>query len=193
MDNPPCLRVVNWNGRSVHSKQLEFFNFAQRRNIDVAVITETWLRPNISFLHPNFSCIRLDRPANDEVGRGGGVLIAVRKGLSFKQINVSTKMIESTGIIVSSGASQIHIVAAYFPGGRRCADWSQFRRDIRTLSTQDSPFFIIGDFNARHRYWNCAKNNKAGNILFQEAAHSGFNINFPDSPRFHPDGEIHQY
>lgn len=82
------------------------------------------------------------------------MLIAVRKGLSFEQINVSTIMIESTGIIVSSGDSQFHNIAGYFPGGRRCADWSQFRRDIRTLSTQDAPFFIIEDFNARHRYWN---------------------------------------
>ncbi|KXJ72203.1 hypothetical protein RP20_CCG018649 [Aedes albopictus] len=188
MTNHHCLRVVNWNGRSVHSKQLEFFDFVQQRNIDVAVVTETWLRPNISFLHPDFACVRLDRPPSDEVGRGGGVLIAVRKGLSFKQINISTKTIETTGIVISTGVNQICIVAAYFPGGRRCSDWTQFRRDIRTMTNHDVPFFITGDLNARHRYWNCAKSNKAGNILFQEAAQTGLNIHFPDSPTFVPSG-----
>lgn len=85
MSNTATLRLVNWNGRSIHSKQLEFFEFAERHNIDVAVVTETWLRPSISFLHPNFHCIRLDRPSNDEVDRGGGVLIAIRKELKYSQ------------------------------------------------------------------------------------------------------------
>lgn len=187
MANPAVLRAVNWNGRSIHSKQMEFFDFAERHNIDVAIVTETWLRPNVSFLHPNFCCIRLDRPTSDDVGRGGGVLIAVRKGLKFKQVNVATKVIEATGISITAGANQIHFIAAYFPGARRC-DWSQFRRDIRTMVNRSDPFFVVGDFNARHRFWNCAKSNKAGTILHQEAARSGFCINFPDSPTFLPSG-----
>lgn len=189
MASSPCLRVVNWNGRSVHSKLLEFFDFVQRHGIDVAVVTETWLRPNTSFLHPNFSCVRLDRPSSDEGGRGGGVLIAVRKGLVFKQLNISTKIIEATGVTISTtGNNEICIIAAYFPGTRRGSEWSQFRREIRSLVTQNSPYFVIGDLNARHRSWNCVKNNKAGTILCQEASHSGFNINFPDSPTFIPAG-----
>lgn len=39
--------------------------------------------------------------------------------------------------------------------------------------------FFIGDFNARHRYWNCQKMNKAGEILFREYETSDFFIHFP--------------
>lgn len=188
MANPPTLRIVNWNGRSIHSKQLELFDFAERQNIDVAVITETWLRPNISLLHPNFCCVRFDRPSSAEDIRGGGVLIAVRKGIKFDQISVTTKTIETVGISIPTDAYKICIIAAYFPGARRCSEWSQFRRDIHAMVDRDDPFFVVGDFNARNRAWNCDKNNKAGNILLQEATRSGFFVNFPDSPSFIPTG-----
>ena len=190
MANSTSLRIVNWNGRSIHSKQLEFFEFAQRQNIDIAVITETWLRPNISFLHPNFCCVRLNRPSSAEDVRGGGVLIAVRKGIKFNQISVATKTIEAVGVSVSTDNRQIRIIAAYFPGSRRCSDWSHFRRDIRAMVDHDDPFFVVGDFNARNRFWNCEKNNKAGNILLQEATRCGFFVNFPDSPSFIPTGRV---
>lgn len=188
MSNTPTLRLMNWNGRSIHSKRLEFFDFAEQHDIDVAVVTETWLRPNISFLHPNYHCIRLDRHSNHDTERGGGVLIAVRKGLKYDQLNISTKVIEATGISISTTNNQIHIIAAYFPGGRRCANWSLFRRDIRTLTDRTGPFFVVGDFNARHRHWNCVKSNTAGNLLCQEASRLGFYINYPDSPTFIPTG-----
>lgn len=113
----------------------------------------------------------------------------MRKGLVFKQLNISTKKIEATGVTISTtGNNEICIIAAYFPGTRRGSEWSQFRHEIRSLVTQNSPYFVIGDLNARHRSWNCVKNNKAGTILCQEASHSGFNINFPDSPTFIPAG-----
>ena len=188
MSNTLALRLVNWNGRSVHSKQVEFFDFVGRYNIDIAVVTETWLRPSISFNHPNFHCIRLDRPVNDEVDRGGGVLIAIRKDLKYSHLSVTTKVIEAAGISVITATGPLHIIAVYFPGSRRCADWSHFRRDIRTLSDRTEPFFLVGDFNARHRRWNCANNNKAGNLLCQEAARLGLYVNYPDSPTFIPSG-----
>lgn len=188
MARPSSLKIVNWNGRSVQNKHLEFFDFAQRQSIDVAVITETWLQPNINFIHPNYYCVRHDRPSCTEAGRGGGVLIAVRKGIQFHQQNISTKTIEAAEITIPSGDNYISIIAAYFPGGRRCADWSQFRRDIRDMVARDNPFFVVGDFNARNRLWNCENNNRAGNILLQEAACSGFTILFPDSPTFLPSG-----
>lgn len=109
-------------------------------------------------------------------------MIAIRKGIKFNQVSIATKVIEAVGVSIATDNNQICIIAAYFPGGRRCSDWSLFRRDIRTMVDHDDPFFVVGDFNARSRSWNCEKNNKAGNILLQEATRSGFFVNFPDSP-----------
>lgn len=184
MPNSSPLRVVNWNGRSIQNKQLEFFDFLQSHNIDVAVVTETWLRPNISFLHPNYCCIRFDRGTNNDADRGGGVLIAIRREIGFQELRTKSKVIETVGISIPFGEHKLNIIAAYFPGSRRGSDWSSFRQDIRALSNHTDPFLIVGDFNARHNQWNCATNNRAGNLLLQEATHCGFTVHYPDTPTF---------
>lgn len=187
MSNVGVLRVANWNGRSVHGKKLEFFDFLERHDVDVGIVTETWLKTDLAFYHPNFSCVRLDRDSVD-AERGGGVLIAVRTGITFKELSISTKVIETVGISVSTGDGTLQITAAYFPGARRRSAWTQFRRDIATITRGTEPFLVIGDFNARHRLWNCARANKAGTLLLQEATRRNFFVHSPDDFTFHPAG-----
>lgn len=114
--------MLNWNSRSILPKQLEYFEFLNRNNVDVAAVTETWLKPTNSFNHPDYYCLRMDRN-RENVDRGGGVMLSVRKGLVFQQINVNTKLIESVGINVISNDIRIKIVAVYFPGTKRNSDW----------------------------------------------------------------------
>lgn len=187
MDNFHHLRLVNWNGQSVLNKQIEFFDFLLSHDIDIGVVTETWLRPTSSFIHPVFSCVRFDRHSAD-VDRGGGVMIAVRKGFKFSQFEVHTKVIEACGIAITAGDQVIHVIATYFPGERRCSSWQQFKADIRLLTSRNVPYFVVGDLNARHRKWNCLRANKAGTTLAREADIQGFFIHYPDTSTFHPRG-----
>ena len=187
MFNINCLRIANWNGRSVHGKKLEFFDFLERHDVDVAIVTETWLQEKLSFYHPKFSIVRIDRNS-DDAERGGGVLIAIRKGIAFKELDVSTKVVETTGVSIDAATGGLHIFAAYFPGARRRSAWTQFRRDISTLTRGTQPFIVVGDLNARHRSWNCARANKAGTTLWQEAIRHNFFIHFPDTFTFYPPG-----
>lgn len=187
MPNLDNLRVTNWNGRSVYNKKLEFFDFLERHSVDVGIVTETWLQDKHSFFHPKFSCVRFDRVSND-AERGGGVLIAIRKGLKFTELNISTKVIETVGISIHMADGELHLIAAYFPGARRRSNWTQLRRDISTITRRAEPFFVVGDLNARHRHWNCSRANKAGTILFQEAGSNNFFVHFPDSFTFCPYG-----
>ena len=78
MPSLDSLSVINWNGRSVYNKKLEFFDFLERHDVDVAIVTETWLQNKHAFFHPKFCCVRYDRASN-EAERGGGVLIAVHQ------------------------------------------------------------------------------------------------------------------
>lgn len=187
MSNLDYLRIANWNGRSVHGKQLELFDFLERHKVDVGIVTETWLQQKHAFFHPNFLCVRSDRASSD-AERGGGVMIVIRRGIKFSDLNISTRAIESVGISISTADGDLHIIAAYFPGARRRSIWTQFRRDIATLTRRAEPYFVVGDLNARHRHWNCSKANKAGSLLYQEAASRNFFIHFPDSFTFQPAG-----
>lgn len=100
MDNTYSIRVMNWNSRSIRNKEGEFFEFIEKHEIDVAVVTETWLQPNISIYHPNYSCVRLDRPSH-VANRGGGVAIFVRNGIAFKQADgLNTSSIEAVEIVL---------------------------------------------------------------------------------------------
>lgn len=179
--------MANWNGRSVHGKKLEFFDFLTRLKVDVAIVTETWLTKKLSFFHPNYSCVRLDRESED-AERGGGVMIVVREGITYVELDISTKVIECTGISLRTANGNLHIIAAYFPGSGRRSSWTQFRRDISTVTRGTEPYLVVGDLNARHRSWNCARANKAGTVLSQEAISRNFFVHFPDAFTFHPSG-----
>lgn len=179
---------MNWNSRSVRNKLAELSQFLDVHKIDVGVITETWLQHNVSCYVEGYSCVRLDR-ASVSSERGGGVAILVRRGITYTQLDsFQTKTIEAIGIRIQSGDISANIVAAYFPGGRTKQDTLYFKRDIQMLTRSNDPFFIIGDFNSRHRMWNCLKANQTGNILVQLSSSSNFYVHAPDSPTYIPRG-----
>ncbi|KAL1378650.1 hypothetical protein pipiens_015446, partial [Culex pipiens pipiens] len=168
-------------------KKIEFFDFLSRHQIDVATVSETWLKTKNSFYHPDYHIFRADR-RNSEEERGGGVLIALRKGIDYTVLDLNTRAIETVGLEIRLSSQSVHIVAAYFPGIHRGTSWSAFRRDINTLIRRTEPFFVAGDFNARHRQWNCLKANRAGSILVSRAASSDFFIHAPPAFTYQPPG-----
>lgn len=53
------------------------------------------------------------------------------------------------------------ICVAYCP-----KNTTHFESDIRLLTSFSSQFMIFGDFNAKHRAWNCLSDNKSGKQLY---------------------------
>lgn len=187
MANLNSLKVLNWNCRSIRNKVEEFFHFLENHEIDIAVITETWLQLNNSMYHDNYSIVRADRDSPDAT-RGGGVAILVRNGISYSKLETSTRAIEAVGITVAADPTPVNIIAVYYPGSNNRATLCQFRRDIRQLCSIDESFFLVGDLNARHRLWYCAKSNKAGRVLHQEYESTDFYIHAPETPTRIPAG-----
>lgn len=186
MSNNHLLNIVNWNSRSILPKQVAFFDFLERHQIDIATVSETWLRTENSLHHPNYCCIRADRRVSNNNDRGGGVLIAIKRGIKFTQLDIRTGIIEAVGVEIKTVTQPIHILAVYFPGAHRGVVWQTFKRDIDILVRRPVPFFIAGDFNARHRQWNCLRANKAGNILASRSFLADFYIHAPKTPTYIP-------
>lgn len=179
---------MNWNGRSVRNKTLELSNFIQSHEVDIAILTETWLQPNASFFIPKFSCIRMDR-SNSVADRGGGVAILIRNGIDYNMLNcLKTKIIESVGVRLHSTIGSIDIIAAYFAGSRSKDELLKFKHDIKTLTRRSEAFVVVGDFNARHRMWHCSRANTAGNTLAGLIQSSNFYVHAPQSPTYIPSG-----
>jgi hypothetical protein len=174
------INVMLWNANSIVPKKHEFFDFLIENDIQIALLSETYLKPGIGLYHSDFSCYRLDR-----VGRSkGGVAIVVHRSIAH-HLNQSpdTKVLECIGVSVPSPSGTLQFISAYLPGGSQSSGALQkFRSDLVLLTRQSSSFFICGDLNSRHRAWNCSRANQAGKILFAEMNTGNFTVYHPPTP-----------
>jgi len=78
-----------WNATSLNSKEEKFGYFINNNNnIDVALITETWLKPQTNLNFVNYDIIRSDSPRII----AGGIAIIINTQIKFhilSQINIA--------------------------------------------------------------------------------------------------------
>ena len=72
------VNIITWNARGIKQKSIELFSFLINKNINICLVTETWLKTNISLSHNSFKIYRNDR----ENRNGGGVAIIVNINIS---------------------------------------------------------------------------------------------------------------
>lgn len=178
------LSIICWNSQGIRNKIVEFLHFLNQNNIDIALISESWLKPEHTMLLPGYKTYR-----NDRIGRnGGGVVIAVRENVPHSLLPcLNTKAIESISVEIRGTRSFLTLIAAYFPGTSLTKDkMNQYRTDLKILTSRKNSYLICGDLNAKHRSWNCTRANQAGTILFNEMCMRDFIIQFPPSPTYFP-------
>lgn len=154
------LKILFWNAQSITSlsKQTQLEYVLSIENIDIALIVETYLKPHHTFKINDFTIHRNDRLHQAH----GGVAIAIRNNLTHKCVQpLATHIIENIGIELIINQTKTNIFVAYSPKHTH-----HFTNDIVTLTSLNKQFLLFGDFNAKHKSWNCASNNKAGNELF---------------------------
>lgn len=178
--------IMLWNAQSVRPKLTELTNFLHTQKVDICLIPETWLKHGDRCSVRNYTLYRKDRPSPNDNKRnvGGGVAIAIRNGIPHNQLpDLGLDIIETIGIEVQG----VHVYAAYFPGSKlNSQKLALFKSDIAKIATLRKRFLLGGDFNSKHRLWNCSKRNKAGQILFEEMSKRNFLIHFPDTHTYFP-------
>ena len=185
MLNRKSLQIALWNAQSILPKITEFTKFLNSQNIDICLISETWLKVDEGCSVQNYSIYRRDRPSvNIKRNSGGGVAIAIRNDIPHNQLpGLDLQVVESIGIEVCS----IQIYSIYFSGSKLTPQkLRSFNQDIIKIASMRNKFLVGGDLNSKHRLWNCIKGNSAGKILFQEMRKRNFIVHFPDSPTYFP-------
>ena len=174
------IKILNWNARSLKANENELFNFLTVNNVHIAIITETFLKPNIKLKYdPNYVVHRYDRIQ----GSGGGVAIVIHRRIKHRALpHLETKVIETLGIEVQTELGILFIAAAYLPFQCTRELKNYFKGDLQKLTRNRSKFFIIGDFNAKHRSWNNSQSNSNGKILFNDCSSGYYSILSPNSP-----------
>ena len=176
-----CINIANWNACSLKSKAIEFADFLNERTIDVAIITETHLKPGVNIYLPDFRVVRLDRTHS----AGGGVAIALRKNICCKLLpSFNLKVIEAVGVEVSTPVGPIIIIAAYCPSqvSSRNDSSSNLKQDLVKLTRHRQNFILAGDLNAKHQAWGNTRSNPNGKVVHNDLQASSYIILSPDSP-----------
>jgi hypothetical protein len=102
------LKVIAFNGNGIGRQRYELNKQLQDLHIDVAVFSETHLKPHEMFSIPNYNFYRLDR----HPGMKGGTAVAVWKGLPHSHVDLPPlNSIEATGVCIPIDNSEILLAA----------------------------------------------------------------------------------
>ena len=157
------MNVLYMNCRSVKTvnkstnKLAELQNIVCCNEVDIVVLTETWLNSQVKsteILNESFTIYRRDRDPDCESTRGGGVLIAVNNVFSSNLV-YNSEVNEIIAVeLTSTKQTNILFVACYRPPG---SDATQFNNDmysfLLTYSGKYKCMCVMGDFNYPGIIW----------------------------------------
>ncbi|KAJ8919433.1 hypothetical protein NQ315_016531 [Exocentrus adspersus] len=100
--------------------------------------------------------------ATEEIGRGGGVSVAIKRGIDHYMLQVpQLDTIEAVAVgIRTSRYGEVAVASCYHPPGRTILE-----QDIEALLTVGPRVIAIGDFNAKSQDWNSRQQNPSGAAL----------------------------
>ena len=157
MDN---LVFCQWNCRSAIANKANLEYLLNENKVHIALLSETWFKPNSSITFPGYNIIRKDR-----LDGKGGVAILIKTNIKFIKIaNPNFENIFYTAIrIPLKDRSELTLVSVYVNPQSRVSvqTWNSF------FSSFHSPVLFCGDFNAHHVTWGCNDSNIQGNVLLE--------------------------
>lgn len=172
------LTVLNWNADGLAQKELEFKEFIREHQVDVALVTETHLKPAIAIRVPGYAIYRSDRLT----GAKGGTAVIIKRSIDHQPIELPPpNTLETTGIQVTTRRGKLRLIAAYRPP-TRAFDIA----DVENIFRTNESTLLAGDLNAKHQNWNCRTNNAAGNKLQRFADRNNVIIDGPVDPTHTP-------
>ena len=148
-------KIYFTNARSINNKINEIEVELKCNNIQVALITETWLNENIpsqAIEISGYTSIRKDRQGR----RGGGILLYLKDNIPYtRYLNLEDDEQETVWITIRPpklprSVTKIAIVAVYHPPQSNHKLMNRYLSDgIDFLQTKtiNCGLFIIGDFN----------------------------------------------
>ena len=171
------MNAILFNARGYQSSAQEIQAILREGKIELALITETHLTPKSRVTVPGYRCYR-----NDRSTKGGGVMILVREHIKHELIPLPpSSQTEIIGIKLNRGTRTTSAICLYNP--------PKYKLDtalLHKLLTIPGDVIVGGDFNARHRFWNCARSNPNGKVLFEFVTTRTGYLHYPSGPTFLP-------
>ena len=148
------LRLLNVNCQSIVKKKEEIDHLLYSTKTDIIVGTESWLTPDIKgheVFPPDFTVYRRDR----EIGRGGGVFVAVRADVvSLREKDIETEC-EILWIKLNIASNKnLYIGAYYRSNATDDQSLNSLAQSLAKLPRDRSHVWLAGDMNLPGLEWS---------------------------------------
>lgn len=161
------FKVLVLNCRSILNKILKFEQLVELVGADIIVGTESWLREEISsneVFPKGYIIYRRDR----QIGRGGGVFIAVREALP-SSLNFVDPQEEILGVNVKFGRVSRVVVGLYRSPSQDFKILENLDNFLNCPSLDGKDILICGDLNLPNVDWSFLSNsNSVSQILIDD-------------------------
>lgn len=177
MLKPLELRCIQWNCKSFFSKLSEITSMS--RDMDVILLSETWLEEKHNTKVRDFEIVRKDR-----VHRRGGVAILIRKSLKFSVVESVYDCdggLEVCAVRIFRNKDEIVLVSCYNAPGVSsitAANWSKF------FDQFPDKVIFCGDFNSHHTAWGSKRCCTSGVRLMKGLEDSGLTFVNDGNPTY---------
>lgn len=166
------MKIIKINLTSIRNKKPQLSQYLKENNIDIAILAETFLKPEQVFHIHNYNILRKDRITSTY----GGVAILMRKSINFKplSINATNANIEIVACEFNSNIGNIVIISIYIPPST-----SFNSRDLNNIIQQipaNSNFMLCGDFNAHHPMWGDTNMDSKGTYVVNFIEDNNLNL-----------------
>lgn len=151
------LRILYWNAEGIKGRKHEFTHILKELDVDVALLNETFLKPQMNFKLAGYKVYRSDRPTD----QGGGTAVVVRHNLNHHEVITPTlTSIEANAIQLDLKTGPLRLIAAYKQPN---VAWDT--TDLDAILLNGTPTILAGDLNSKHTAWNSRVINRHGNKL----------------------------
>lgn len=175
---PNCLRIIAWNANSLIKRKDEFYELLRRKNIDVALVSETFLKEANKFKLHKYRVYRDDR-----VAHGGGTAIIIKNKIIHHRLNTpALDSLEATVIAIKMKSSTLKLVSVYKSPGKILDP-----TDVGKLVSSTLPTILAGDLNCKHSSWDSRTSNANGKRLFNYCNNKHIQVSSPGVPTYFSD------
>lgn len=155
------LKMVMWNANGIMAKKSELQVFATDHDADVILLSETHLQQRHNFRLPAYTTYRSDRPPNPLNNfPSGGTAVLVHRRITHRLATIPTVTMETTGIAIQFGDTEVTIHSAYLAPSRPFNPG-----EMDDLLAPNGPILVGGDLNSKHPSWNSRRITTKGRAL----------------------------
>jgi exonuclease III len=138
------LKFIAFNANGIRRQRYELSKHLQDLHIDVALLSETHLKPHERFFIPSYHVYHIDH----HPGRKRGTAVVVRKVIPHNHVDLPPLIsVEATGVCIPIGNRKVLLAAVYKSPG---IAWSD--ADINELLRFRHKSVLAGDLNAKHPF-----------------------------------------